>query len=47
MHLPISQKYAIVAFCEHSGGGKTAAPIVLEVMKAYFGKTKPGQPINP
>jgi penicillin-binding protein 2 len=39
---------AIVAFCEHSGGGgKTAAPTVLEVMKAYFGKTKPGKPINP
>lgn len=39
---------AIVAFCEHSGGGggKTAAPIVLEVMKAYFGKTKPGKPIK-
>lgn len=45
---------AIVAFCEHSGGGggKTAGPIVLEVMKAYFGKNKSGkptkiQPINP
>jgi penicillin-binding protein 2 len=39
---------AIVAFCEHSGGGggKTAAPIVLEVMKAYFGKSKPGKPIK-
>ena len=38
---------AIVAFCEHSGGGgKTAAPIVLEVMKAYFGKIKPGKPIK-
>jgi hypothetical protein len=22
------------------GGGKTAAPIVLQVMKAYFGKNK-------
>lgn len=39
---------AVVAFCEHSGGGggKTAAPIVLEVMKAYFGKNKPGVPIK-
>lgn len=39
---------AIVAFCEHSGGGggKTAAPIVLEVMKAYFGKNKSGKPIT-
>lgn len=39
---------AIVAFCEHSGGGggKTAAPIVLEVMKAYFGKNKSAKPIK-
>lgn len=39
---------AIVAFCEHSGGGggKTAGPIVLEVMKAYFGKNKSAKPIK-
>jgi penicillin-binding protein 2 len=39
---------AIVAFCEHSGGGggKTAGPIVLEVMRAYFGKNKSGKPIK-
>lgn len=37
---------AIVAFCEHSGGGggKTAAPIVLEVMKAYFNGKKTSVP---
>ena len=34
----------VVAFCEHSGGGggKTAGPIVRQVMEAYF-KTKPSK----
>jgi penicillin-binding protein 2 len=33
----------VVAFAEHSGGGggKTAAPMVLQVMKAHFKPTKP------
>jgi penicillin-binding protein 2 len=37
---------AIVAFAEHSGGGggKTAAPMVLQVMKAYFSHNKPAKP---
>jgi hypothetical protein len=36
-----------VSHSEHSGGGgKTAAPIVLQVMKAYFGKNKSGVPIK-
>jgi penicillin-binding protein 2 len=36
----------VVAFAEHSGGGggKTAAPMVLQVMKAYFKHQKPAQP---
>ncbi|HEY9650914.1 MAG TPA: penicillin-binding protein 2 [Coleofasciculaceae cyanobacterium] len=35
----------VVAFAEHSGGGggKVAAPMVLQVLEAYFGK-KPPQP---
>ncbi len=35
----------VVAFAEHSGGGggKTAAPMVLQVMKAYFNHKKPAQ----
>jgi penicillin-binding protein 2 len=35
----------VVAFAEHSGGGggKTAAPMVLQVMKAYFNHNKPAQ----
>lgn len=39
---------AVVVFCEHSGGGggKTAAPIVLQVMKAYFNSKKPNVPIK-
>ena len=39
----------VVAFCEHSGGGggKTAAPIVLQVMKTYFKKNKPIAPAKP
>ncbi len=38
----------IVTFCEHSGGGggAMAAPIVLQVMKAYFNAKKPAQPTN-
>jgi penicillin-binding protein 2 len=33
----------VVAFCEHSGGGggKTAGPIVRQVMEAYFNKKPP------
>jgi penicillin-binding protein 2 len=36
----------VVVFCEHSGGGggATAAPIALEVMKAYFKDPQPVQP---
>jgi len=36
----------VVVFCEHSGGGggKTAGPIVLQVMKAYFNHQKPAKP---
>ncbi|HEY9711144.1 MAG TPA: penicillin-binding protein 2 [Oculatellaceae cyanobacterium] len=36
----------VVVFCEHSGGGggATAAPIALEVMKAYFKDRQPVQP---
>jgi penicillin-binding protein 2 len=35
----------VVAFAEHSGGGggKTAAPMVLQVMKAYFKDYKPAK----
>ncbi len=38
----------VVAFCEHSGGGggKTAGPIVRQVMEAYF-KTKPSKSAIP
>jgi penicillin-binding protein 2 len=38
----------VVAFCEHSGGGggKTAGPIVRQVMEAYF-KKKPSQSAIP
>ncbi len=36
----------VVVFCEHSGGGggATAAPIALQVMKAYFKDQQPAQP---
>lgn len=36
----------VVVFCEHSGGGggATAAPIALQVMKAYFKDQQPVQP---
>jgi len=36
----------VVAFVEHSGGGggKVAAPIVLQVLEAYFKQNQPAQP---
>ncbi len=40
---------AVVAFGEHAGGGggKVAAPMVLEVMKAYFGYKPPAKSAKP